>query len=397
MKAALNAPGLPVYLDYNATTPVDPEVVAAMAPYWTDHFHNSSAAYPEAVAVRAAMEDARAALAQLLGTASHTIFFTSGGTESNNWALRGAWAFWREKRQRVCISAIEHPAVMETVAALRAVGAEVVILPVDDHGVIRLDALDEALDERTALVSVMLANNEIGTIQPVAEVIRRAHTFGAWVHTDAAQAVGKIPVNVSDLGVDLLTVAGHKFYAPKGIGALYIQPGLDLPPLLTGGGQERGRRSGTESVPAIVGLGAAARLAQAWLAGDGAIRQAEFRDELEAQLLEAIPGCRIFSRGARRLPNTLALAVPGWTGAALLSACPEIRAGTGSACHHPDDTGSPTLRAMGVAPDLARGLVRLSLGRTTTAADIAIVGQTLTRAAERNESKVRASQPGNSN
>lgn len=381
MKADAMVPFPPIHLDYNATTPVAPEVVAAMTPYWTDRFYNPSASYPEANTVREAVEDARAALGALLGTPADSIVWTSGGTESNNLAIRGSWMFWREKRHRILISAIEHPAVMTTAEALRAAGAEVVILPVDEHGVIRLDALDAALDERTALVSVMLANNEIGTIQPITEVARRAHAVGAWVHTDAAQAVGKMPVNVLDFGVDLLTVAGHKFYAPKGIGALYIRPGLDLPPLITGGGQERGRRSGTENVPYVVGLGMASRLAQSWSAHEGPVRQAQLRDHLEAQLLEAIPGCHVFGLDAPRLPNTLALSVPRWTGAALLAACPDLRAGTGSACHHPDDAGSPTLQAMGVAPDLARGLVRLSLGRATAAADIAMVVQALVRAA----------------
>lgn len=369
----------PIYLDHNATTPVAPEVVRAMAPYWTDHFFNPSAAYPEAEPARMAVADARAALAALLDAAPETIFWTSGGTESNNWVIRGAWKYWRKKRRRIVVSAIEHPAVMQTVNSLD--GVEVVRLPVDGDGVVRLDVLDDLVDERTALVSVMLANNEVGTMQPIAEVAGRAHAVGAWMHTDAAQAVGKISVNISRLGVDFLTVAGHKFYAPKGIGALYIRPGLPFPPLLTGGGQERGMRSGTEPVALIAGLGTAARMARRWLASEGPIEQARLRDSLQTQLMDGIPRARVFARDVARLPNTLAFAVPGIPGGHLLSACPHVRAGTGSACHHPDDVGSPTLAAMGVASDLARGLVRLSLGRETTQADIAAAAQALIRAA----------------
>lgn len=368
---------IPIYLDCNATTPALPEVVAAMAPYWSEHFFNPSSSYPESMGVRTAIENGRTALAELLCTDPARIIFTSGGTESNNTALRGAWRYWQPTRRRILVSAIEHPAVLETALDLQSLGAEIVTIPPDTHGVLRLDALKEALDDRTALVSVMLANNEIGTLQPVAEIARLAHAAGAWVHTDAAQAVGKISVNAETLGVDLLTVAGHKLYAPKGIGALYIRHGLPLPPFLTGGGQERGHRSGTEPAALIAGLGAAARLAQDWLAGGGPVQQAALRDSLEGRLLKSIPELRVFGQGAPRLPNTLAIAHPSWTGAAILAACPAIRAGTGSACHHPSDSGSPVLRAMGIAPNLARGLVRLSLGRSTTRAELTIASQSL--------------------
>ncbi len=368
---------MPIYLDCNATTPALPEVVAAMTPYWSEHFFNPSSSYPEAMAARKAVDNGRAALAALLGTDPARIIFTSGGTESNNMALRGAWTYWQSTRRRILISAIEHPAVLETALDLQHLGADIVTIPADTQGVLRLDALREALDDRTALVSVMLANNEIGTLQPVAEIARLAHAAGAWVHTDAAQAVGKISVDAEALGVDLLTVAGHKLYAPKGIGALYIRQGLPLPPFLTGGGQERGHRSGTEPVALIAGLGTAARLAQDWLASSGPLQQAALRDALEDRLLKSIPELRVFGQEALRLPNTLALAHPRWPGASVLAACSAIRAGTGSACHHSSDTGSPVLRAMGIAPDLARGLVRLSLGRSTTRAELTIASQSL--------------------
>jgi cysteine desulfurase len=351
-----------------------------MAPFWTDHFYNPSAPYPEAVDVHAAVDTARAAVAALLGADVQSIVWTSGGTESNNWVLHGIWRSRPSHRRRVVLSAIEHPAVTETAAVLESLGAEIVTIPVDSRGVLRLDALDAVLDEQTALISVMLANNEIGTLQPVAEVARRAHAVGAWVHTDAAQAVGKIPVDVKTLDVDFLSVAGHKFYAPKGIGVLYIRPGVALPPLLTGGGQQEGRRSGTEPVPLIVGLGKAAQLAHTGLQDGGPGRQAVLRDALESQLRAVNPAFVIFGTGAERLPNTVAIAHPDWTGSTLLAACPQIRAGTGSACHHPDDTGSPTIRAMGMAPALARGLVRLSFGRETTAEDLEVAVTALTQA-----------------
>jgi cysteine desulfurase len=361
---------LPLYLDYNATTPVDPTVVDAMAPYWTEQFFNPSSGYPEAQRVRRAVEEARAALASLLGAQPDSIVWTSGGTESDNWALRAAWAYWRGHRSRIVISSIEHPAVVETARALGAEGAEVVRVPVNSDGVVRLDELDHWIDEHTAVVSVMLANNEVGTIQPIGAIAQRAHEAGAWMHTDAAQAVGKIDVAVDELDVDLLTVAGHKLYAPKGIGALYVRQGLDLPPLLRGGGQERNLRSGTEPVPLVVGLGAAARLARRWLDGSGPTYQVGIRDQLERLLAEVVPGVRIFGQGAARLPNTVAWSAPGWTGQELLAACPAIRASTGSACHSPLDTGSPTLTAMEVSPPVARGLIRLSLGRATTLEDV---------------------------
>ncbi len=359
-----------VYLDYNATTPVAPEVLSAMAPYWSEYFFNPSSPYPEATQVKSAVQTAQRALAELIGAEPASVVFTSGGTESNNWVLRSTWQMRRAHRPRIVISAIEHPAITETANDLARQGAEVATIPVTTEGVIDLEALNRLLDDRVALVCVMLANNEIGTIQPVAEVARLAHAVGAWVHTDAAQAVGKIAVDVAALAVDFLTVAGHKFYAPKGIGALYIRPSLTLPPLMTGGGQQQGRRSGTEPVALMVGLGMAARLAQAWLAGDGPTRQAQLRDQLERRLLDAVPGLAVFGNRVPRLPNTLAVAHSQKLGPEVLAACPQIRAGTGSACHHPGDAGALTLRAMGVPASWARGLVRLSLGRSTSQAQV---------------------------
>jgi cysteine desulfurase len=351
-----------------------------MAPYWTDRAFNPSSSYPESEGVRDAIEFARASLADLLGASVDAIIFTSGGTETNNWVLREGWRSREPGRDTVVISTVEHPAILETAEALKNIGARVVLVPVDGEGVLRLDELDKAVDARTALVSVMLANNEVGTLQPIVEAARIAHHKGAWMHTDASQAVGKVPVDVKLLDVDFLTVAGHKLYAPKGIGALYLRPGIGLPPMLTGGGQECGRRSGTEPTPLIVGLGRAAQLAKDWLAGDGSTRQARLRDALELDLLRHCDQLVTFGKGAERLPNTLAFANWYIPGAMLLASCPEIRAGTGSACHRPDDIGSPTLRAMGVERELARGLVRVSLGRSTSEADLDIASTALKRA-----------------
>ncbi len=371
-----------IYLDYNATTPVAAEVLSAMLPFFTEQFYNPSSSYPEAQAVAAAVAESRKLVADLLGTTSDQVVWTSGGTESNNWAIQGSLTYWHGKRRRILVSAIEHPSVAETVRLLASDGVDVKFIPVDSHGIVRMDVLDTLLDERTALVSVMLANNEIGTIQPVADIAQRAHRVGALVHTDASQAVGKIPVNMSLLDVDLLTVAGHKLYAPKGIGALVFKAGLDFPAGFRGGAQERGRRSGTENVAGIVGLGRAAALAHEWFREKGPTTQRALRNELEHHLQQEIPQCHIFGQQVPRLPNTVGLAIEGWVGADLLSLCPDLRAGTGSACHSLTDEGSPTLRAMGILPALARGLIRLSLGRQTSSAEVLTAAQILARAVQ---------------
>ena len=371
-----------IYLDYNATTPVPAEVVSAMIPFFTDRFYNPSSSYFEAQMVGQELAEARKLMGDLLSVRSDQVIWTSGGTESNNWALRGSLSYWRGHRQRILVSAMEHPSVTETAKAMMSEGIDVKFIPVDARGLIRVDVLDTLLDETTALVSVMLANNEIGTIQPVADIAQRAHRVGALVHTDASQAVGKIPVNMPLLNVDLLTVAGHKLYAPKGIGALILKADLDFPHGLQGGGQEEGRRSGTENVPGIIGLGKAAALAQQWFADKGPAKQRALRNQLENYLTESVPHCHIFGQQIPRLPNTLGLAVDGWIGGDLLSMCPELRAGTGSACHSVADEGSPTLGAMGIAPTLAHGLVRLSLGRQTTSAEVLRAAQLLAEAVQ---------------
>ncbi|MFJ3639593.1 cysteine desulfurase family protein [Streptomyces sp. NPDC090108] len=380
--------GDPVYLDHNATTPVDPRVVKAMLPFLTSGFGNPSSAHAYGTAPRAALARARRQVAALLGLGtrepdatddaagpegpdgSDQIVFTGSGSEANNLALRGA-LLAADGRRRVITQATEHPAVLETCRALhRLHGAEVICLPVDRRGLVDPADLAAALDDRTAVVSVMAANNETGTLQPVAGLARLAHDHGALFHCDAAQAAGKIPLDARALGADLLTLVGHKMYAPKGVAALLVRAGVRLEPLVYGGGQEGGLRAGTENVALAVALGTAAVLAAEDLAGGGARRVGELRDRLHRRLTEALPG-RVHLNGCdRRLPNTLNVSIDGVTGQALLDAAPGVAASTGSACHSGTTAPSPVLSAMGLDDTRALAAVRLSLGRWTTAADV---------------------------
>ena len=360
----------PIYLDYNATTPLDPGVVEAMAPYLTERFGNPSSAHAYGRAAHEALERARGEVAGMLGAAPEEIVFTSGGSEASNHAIKGVVFRALEKGLpgdvHVVTSAVEHPATLEPCAFLERLGVRITRLPVDRSGVVDLDALRRALDQPTLLVSVMHAQNEVGTLQPIQEIGRLAHERGALVHTDAAQSAGKIPVAVDALGVDLLTVAGHKLYAPKGVGALYVRDGLALEPLIHGAGHEGGRRAGTENVPYAVALGAACEIARRSMPASTE-RLRALRDRLWSGLHRAL-GDRVVVNGhpERRLPNTLNVNFVGWIGAELLDAIPEIAASTGSACHEGDIQLSPVLAAMGVQPELGRGAIRLSVGRFTT-------------------------------
>ena len=357
-----------VYLDFNASTPLAPEVQAAMRPLLEEHFGNPSSHHWAGEPARAALERARGQVAALLGAAPDEIVFTSGGTEANNHALKGAFWAARGKGAHVVTSAVEHPAVLEPLRFLAGRGAQVTVAPVDRAGRVDPEAVRRALRPETVLVSVMHANNEVGTLQPIAEIARVAHAAGALLHVDAAQSVGKVPVRVEDLGADLLSVAGHKLHAPKGIGALYVRRGVALEPLLHGAGHERGRRAGTENVLLATGLGAACQAAGPWL-GMAATRA--LRDALEAGLLEATGGrLTVNGAGAERLPNTASVNFLGLAGADLLARLPDVAASTGSACHAGSVTLSPVLAAMGVPPEEGRGAVRFSLGRTTTAEEI---------------------------
>ena len=364
----------PIYLDYNATTPIDPAVVEAMEPFLRERFGNPSSTHAYGQIARDALERSRRQVAALLGAAPDEIVFTGGGSEASNLALKGVFfaALAKSPAQdlHVITSAVEHPATLEPCAFLERLGCRVTVLPVDRHGVVELDALRRALAEPTLLVSIMHANNEVGTLQPIREIASLAHEHGALVHTDAAQSAGKIEVKVRDLGVDLLSIAGHKLYAPKGVGALYVRGGVALEPLIHGAGHERGRRAGTENVPYAAALGTACEVADRSLpAATEQLRR--LRDRLWRGLQDGL-GDRVVLNGhpARRLPNTLNVNFVGWTGAELLEAIPDIAASTGSACHEGQVHLSPVLAAMGVPPEVGRGAVRLSVGRFSTDAEI---------------------------
>jgi len=363
----------PVYLDYNATTPIDPAVVEAMLPYLREHFGNPSSTHVYGARARDAVERARGEVARLLGANPDEIIFTSGATEATNHALKGAAYAALERDQasmQVVISAVEHPATQETARFVERLGFERVVVAVDRYGVVDLDAMERALRSPTLIVSVMHANGETGSLQPVAEIARLAHERGALMHVDAAQGAGKIRVDVGELGADLLSLAGHKMYAPKGVGALFVRRGVRLEPLIHGAGHETGRRAGTENVPYIVGLGEASRLAHEGLTETSA-RLKGLRDRLWAHLREALDGNVVLNgHPEHRLPNTLNVSFLGRIGSELLDAAPGIAASTGSACHEGRVSISPVLAAMGLDPLVARGAVRLSVGRHTTEAEV---------------------------
>ncbi|MBI5937311.1 MAG: cysteine desulfurase [Betaproteobacteria bacterium] len=360
----------PIYLDYNATTPVDPRVVEAMLPYLREHYGNPSSDHVYGRRARTAVEAARAEVAALIGAQAEEIVFTGSATEANNLALQGvARARLAEGRALLVTSSVEHPSVARPMRKMAAEGWGVTELPVDAAGRLRLNEVANGISPDVALVSVMLANNEVGTLQPIREIAALAHEHGTLMHVDAAQAAGKIPVDVNELGVDLLTLAGHKFYAPKGIGVLYVRRGTPLQPIFHGAGHERGLRPGTENVPHIVALGEAARLARIGLTEEARLLERR-RDALQAHLTRSIPGLSLNGHASERLPNTLNLSFPGVQGWQLLAAADEIAAATGSACHAGEQAVSGVLAAMGCTRERALGAVRLSLGRYSTDAEI---------------------------
>jgi cysteine desulfurase len=364
-----------IYLDYNASTPIDPAVAAAMRPFLEDHFGNPSSGHCAASSAKAALENARGQVAAVLGAESDEIVFTSGGSEANNLALKGvAWAL-HGKGSHIITSAIEHPAVLGPCRFLERHGFNVTVVPVDSCGRVDPDDVSRAITLQTVLISIMHANNEVGTIQPIAEVSRIAREHGILIHTDAAQSVGKIATDVNALSVDLLTVAGHKVYAPKGVGALYVRRGTPLEPLVHGAGHEGGRRAGTESALLAVGLGTACDLARN-LASMQGVRG--LRDRLW-QRLQATFGTRVVLNGSpdQRLPNTLNVAFVGEVGADILARLEGVAASTGSACHAGRIELSPVLKAMGVAPEVGIGAIRFSLARDTTQDEIDAVADRL--------------------
>jgi len=368
----------PIYLDHNATTPLLPEVVDAMVPYLREHFGNPSSAHVYGRRAREAVARARAQVAALIGAAAEEILFVANGTEANNLAIRGVTAALPEKWY-VVTSVIDHPATTEPCRELEQHGWRVRWLPVDETGRVRVADAVNLLRNYTALITLMHANNETGVLQPIAEIAREARARGVLVHTDAAQSVGKLPVSVEALGVDLLTVVGHKFGAPKGVGALYVRKGTPLQPFLRGAGHEHGLRPGTENVASIVGLGVACEVARRTVEAE-AERVRALRDELWERLRTRVPGLALNGHPRERLPNTLNVRFPGVSGSALLAATPEVAASTGSACHAGEESASSVLTAMGVEPRAALGSVRLSLGRTTTHEDVVAAAEALIKA-----------------
>jgi cysteine desulfurase len=370
-----------IYLDHNATTPIAPEVLDAMLPHLEREFGNPSSNHRHGKAANAAIELARAQVATLLGCAVDSVVFTGSGSEADNLAIKGVALARRDDGDHIITSAIEHPAVLGPCRYLQErFGYRLTVVPVDGFGTVDPDDVSRAIERGTVLITVMHANNEVGTLQPIAEIARLARERGIAVHTDAAQSVGKIAVDVEVLGVDLLTVAGHKMYAPKGIGVLYVRPGTRLDPLVHGGEHERGIRAGTENVPYVAGLGAACELARRRLQARAPLKVMRLRDRLHAALRSAVPGLVLNGHPDHRLPNTLNVSVPGRDGESLLERTPSVAAATGSACHSGRTDPSPVLTAMGLSPERALGAVRLSLGYDTTPADVDAAVASLTAA-----------------
>jgi cysteine desulfurase len=362
-----------VYLDSNASTPIAPEVIAAMRPFMAEEaYGNPSSAHWAGTTARHAVESARKKVAGLLGANSDEIIFTSGGTEANNTAIKGAYFASGRRDAQIITSAIEHPATLASCAFLSRLGAHITIVGVDRYGRIDPHEVEQAISDRTILITLMHANNEVGTIQPIAEIAAVARERRVTFHTDAAQSVGKIPTRISELGVDLLSIAGHKLHAPKGVGALYVRRGIELEPLLHGGGQESGRRAGTESALLASALGAACELAASSIDRAPLIRA--LRDRLWIGLSSLLgSGVVLNGHPEERLPNTLNVSFVGRYGADVLAAFRSVAASTGSACHEGSVRLSPVLKAMGVPPEVGMGAVRFSLCRSTTAEEIEAV------------------------
>ena len=357
-----------IYLDYNASTPVDPAVREAMLPYLGQHFGNPSSSHALGTRLKEAVDHARGQVAAMLDAEPGEIVFTSGGTESNNHVIKGVAISRWNRGTHIITSAIEHPAVLNPCRFLERIGFEVTYVGVDSTGRVDPQEVAEAIRPDTILITIMHANNEVGTIQPIAEIAKIARAHDIWMHTDAAQSYGKIDTNVNELGVDFLSLAGHKLYAPQGIGALFIRDGMTIEPLHHGADHEQGRRAGTEPVPALVGLGQAAELARQYV-NDPKVKA--LRDCLHDGLKHEL-GNQVVLLGhpEQRLPNTLAVSFRGRIGSEILAACPQLCASTGAACHSEDRQVSGTLAAMKVPKDLAFGAIRFSTGRFTTKSQI---------------------------
>ena len=360
-----------IYLDHAATTPLHPEVLDAMMPYLTTQFGNPSTLYAFGRDARQAVEDARAKVAALIGAEPDEIYFTSGATEADNWAIVGAALARESKGRHIITSAIEHHAVLETCEFLQKRGYELTILPVDSDGIVNPEDVLRAITDRTILISAIHANNEIGVIEPIAEIGAIAREKGVLFHTDATQSVGKIPVDVNDLKVDMLSLSGHKIYGPKGVGALYIRKGVRILPYMHGGGQESKKRAGTHNVPGIVGLGKAAETAQATMLEE-AERLTVLRDRLIDGIPAAIPDSRLNGHRIRRLPNNVNVSIEGVEGESMILKLDAVGicVSSGSACTSGDLSASHVLLALGLPHEVAHGSLRLTLGRDNTDADM---------------------------
>ncbi|HKF71226.1 MAG TPA: aminotransferase class V-fold PLP-dependent enzyme [Stellaceae bacterium] len=375
----------PIYLDYQSTTPVDPRVLEAMLPWFSEKFGNpGSVTHAYGREAEAAVERARGQVAALIGAETREIVFTSGATEANNLAVKGAARFHREERDHVVTFATEHKCVLESALALGREGFRVTILPVRSDGLIDLAALEAAIDERTAIVSVMAAHNEIGVLQPLGEIGALCRARGIPFHTDAAQAFGKIPLDVDAMVIDLLSISSHKMYGPKGVGALYVRrrPRARLTPLVDGGGQERGLRSGTLPTPLIVGLGEAAEIAAKEIVEE-AERLRALRERFLAAIRAVVPSVRLNGHPVRRLPANLNLTFPGIGALELMEACPGLALSTGSACTSAEVEPSYVLRALGVSDELGRSSLRVGLGRFTSERDVDFAVDTIAAAVKR--------------
>ena len=370
-------------MDHASTTPMAPEVIEAMAAAFVEIFGNASSLHQPGLSARAALEEARERVAGLIGAEAGEVYFTSGGTESDNLAIRGAALANRDRGKHIITTTIEHPAVLEPCKALEKEGFEVTYLPVTREGLVEVEALEAAIRKDTILISIMHANNEIGTIQPIAEAGEIARSRGIVFHTDAVQTVGKIPAKVDDLGVDLLSISSHKLHGPKGVGALYIRKKTPIEPIIFGGGHERGMRSGTENVPGIVGLAAASELAERNLEGE-MVRISGMRDRLADYVLERVEDTWVNGSRTKRLPNNLNLGFSFIEGEALLLRLDAegIAVSTGSACSSKKTVASHVLTAIGLRPQEAHGSLRITLGRENTDEEVDRVGEAIVEVAE---------------
>lgn len=358
-----------IYLDYNATTPIDPEVAKVMQPYLTEYFGNPSSSHEFGIITKKAVEKARKQLAELLNCQADEIIFTSGGTESNNYAIKGSAFYLKDKGRHIISSAIEHPAVTEVCNYLQSKGFEITYLPVNEYGMISIKELEKAIRPDTILISIMHANNEIGTLQPITEISQIAQKYGIRFHSDAAQSVGKVKTDVQELGIDLMSIAGHKLYAPKGIGALYIRKGIKLEKFMHGANHEQNLRAGTENVLEIVGLGKAAEIALVDF-DKNYLHLKTMRDRLYENLQKKLPNIKLNGHPEKRLANTLNISFPGIEANTLLSELKGVAVSAGAACHSEGINLSQVISALNIPANIAMGTLRFSTGKYTTEKEI---------------------------